>query len=84
MVDLEEGTTRVGTDGSESTDRPPECSGETFTLSCGPIPKPGASANVTAAHRQRLVQVASQRGHPSYLQVCVRFDSEGHFKAKLL
>lgn len=80
MVNLEEGP--AGGDGADRPDRPygsPEGSGETFDLYCGPIPK--ASADVTAAHGQRLVQAVVQRGRPRCLQVRVRFDPEGHLEA---
>lgn len=80
MVYLEEGTT--GGDGTDRPDRPngsPEGCGETFDLYGGPVPKASASADVTAAHGQRLAQASVQRALPSRLQVSVGFDPEGHF-----
>lgn len=79
MVNLEERP--AGGDRADRPDRPngsPEGSGETFDLYCGPIPKASASADVTAAHGQRLAQAAVQRGRPRRLQVSVGFDPEGH------
>lgn len=85
MVDLEERTTRG--DGTDRPDRPngsPEGRGETFDLYGGPVPKASASADVTAAHGQRLAQAFVQRGLPSRLQVRVGFGPEGHFSMRTL
>lgn len=81
MVDLEEGP--AGGGAADRPDRPngsPEAPGETFDLDCAPIAKASASADVTAAHGQRLVQAVVQRGRPRRLQVGVGLDPEGHLE----
>lgn len=79
MVHLEERAS--GGDATDRPDRPngsPEGRGETFDLYGGPVPEASASADVTAAHGQRLAQASVQRGPPSRLQVSVGLDPEGH------
>lgn len=83
MVDLEERA--AGGDSGDRPDRPngsPQASGETCDLHRGPVPKASASAEVTAAHGQRLGQAVVQRGLPGGLQVSVGLDPEGHFRTE--
>lgn len=75
MVPLEERPGRP-----ERPNGSPEGSGETFDLYCGPVPRPRASADVTAAHGQRLGQAVVQRARPHRLQVRVGLDPEGHLE----
>lgn len=79
IVNLEERPSGGG--GADWPDRPngsPGASGETLDLHEGPIPEASASADVTAADGQRLVEAVVQRGRPRRLQVGVGFDPERH------
>lgn len=82
VVDLQEGAAGVdGADRPHDAHGPPRRPGETFDLLGRPVPEPTPSVHIAAAHGQRLVQAAVQRGR---LQVCVRFGSECHLRAGIL